>query len=79
MEYNVADSMTISAALIGWRVVPGNRETRKIRATMMSEQRRVVAKESVILVMLRALKISSENMGGITLRIKWTNAAAEDP
>jgi hypothetical protein len=37
---------------------------------MMSEQRRVVAKESVILVMLRALKISSENMGGITLRIK---------
>jgi hypothetical protein len=37
---------------------------------MMSEQRIVVATEREILVMLRAMKISNGNIGGIMSRIK---------
>ena len=63
MEYRMADSTMISIAIRGWRVVPGIRDTIKIRMT-------IITVDSTVVTMDNENELSSTMLCGsrVTLR-----------
>jgi hypothetical protein len=77
-EYKAADSMMISAAKRGPFDVPGIRETRRIRVTIMMVEAVVVPTDNAMEAIRRGLLICSGIQTGQINRAKYAMPAAEN-
>jgi hypothetical protein len=75
--YRTADSVIISAAKRGAFEAPGNRDTRRIRVTIIMVERLVVPTDKAKLVSAIALPIFAEIQTGTNSMTKYAMPVAE--